>query len=168
MEFFNAGGPAAAELSWSSASTPKQIIPVGSFSIVSLPANLDTPGPSVTVVGGGTLALDGTTGSWNLAGGRIRGGTVTASNGAELVFTSSAGTLDGVTAASDLDLASNNDANVQIVDGLTLNATAWLGNAAGTTFGQMFFNATGTLGGTGAWCSARAATTRSAWVTGPP
>ena len=38
---------------------------------------------------------------------------------------------------------------MHIVDGLTLNATAWLGNAAGTTFGQMFFDATETLGGTG-------------------
>ena len=47
-------------------------------------------------------------------------------------------------------MATNNNANVHIVDGLTLNnATVWLGNAAGTTYGQMYFDTTETLGGTG-------------------
>ena len=41
-------------------------------------------------------------GTWS--GGTIKGGTLTRSGGAELVFTASGGTLDGVTAASDLDL----------------------------------------------------------------
>ena len=79
-----------------------------------------------------------------------RGGTISESGGAELVFTSSGGTLDGVTANADLDLASNNSANVHIVNGLTLNnATVRLGNAAGSTYGQMYFDTTETLGGTG-------------------
>ena len=67
-----------------------------------------------------------------------------------VVFTASGGTLDGVTANGDLDLATNNAANVHIVNGLTLdNATVRLGNAAGTTYGQMYFDSTETLGGTG-------------------
>ena len=36
------------------------------------------------------------------------------------------------------------------VNGLTLNnATVYLGNAAGSTYGQMYFDSTETLGGTG-------------------
>ena len=86
---------------------------------------------------GTTLALDATTGSWNLLGGTINGGTLSESGGSELVFTSSGGTLDGVTADSDLDLASNNDAYAYVKNGLTLNnATVLLGNAAGTTYGE--------------------------------
>ena len=55
-----------------------------------------------------------------------------------------------MTANGDLDLATINAANVQIVNGLTLgNATVRLGNAAGTTYGQMYFDSTETLGGSG-------------------
>jgi RHS repeat-associated protein len=98
---------------------------------------------------GTTLALDATTGSWNLASGALKNGTLSEAGGAELVFTPSGGTLDGVTADSDLDLTATG-ANVHIVDGLTLNnATVWLGNASGPTYGQMFFDNTETLGGTG-------------------
>ena len=99
---------------------------------------------------GTTLALTTTTGSWNLAGGTLNGGTLTESGGAELVFTSSGGTLDGVTAAGNLDLASNNNANAYVKDGLTLNnATVLLGNAAGTTYGYLYFQGTQTPGGHG-------------------
>ena len=118
-------------------------------------ANFSRSGGTVNLTGtldntGTTLALGATTGSWNLAGGTLTGGTLSESGGAELVFTSSGVTLDGVTADSDLDLATNNNANVHIVDGLTLSdATVYLGNAAGSTYGQMFFDTTETLGGTG-------------------
>jgi hypothetical protein len=97
-----------------------------------------------------TLTLDATTGSWTLAGGTIVGGTYTASGGAGLVFTNSGGTLDGLTADSNLDLSTNSGANVNIVHGLTLShTTIYLGNAAGTTYGDLIVNGGGTLGGTG-------------------
>ena len=153
VDYQEDSGSANVHVDWSSASTPKQAIPAGCLYVpsgvgASLSANI--PGPNVTVIGGSTLALDATTGSWNLVGGTIRGGAVSESGGAELVFTSSGGTLDGVTANSDLDLASNNNANVHIVDGLTLNnATVYVGNATGTTYGEMFFDTTEALGGAG-------------------
>jgi hypothetical protein len=96
------------------------------------------------------LVLNGNTGSWNLSGGTLRGGTYSASGGAELVFTSQGGTLDGVTAASDLDLASESGASATITDGLTLQkATVHLGNAAGSTYGSLNFPGSQTVGGTG-------------------
>jgi hypothetical protein len=97
---------------------------------------------------GQTLALDATTGSWVLAsGGTIKNGTVRMGGGAELI--AAGGTLDGVTLACDLDLRANG-ASVHILDGLTLNGvTVWLGNGAGTTAGQMYFDNSERLGGTG-------------------
>ena len=44
---------------------------------------------------GTTLAFTAATGSWNLVGGTITGGTVTETGGAELTFTNSGGTLAG-------------------------------------------------------------------------
>src|SRR5260370_42617189 len=52
-------------------------------------------------------ALPISTGSWQLAGGTISGGTVTGAGGAQLVLTNSGGTLSGVTLSIDLDGASN-------------------------------------------------------------
>ena len=99
---------------------------------------------------GATLAFTASTGSWIFLGGSITGGTVTEAGGGELTFTSSGGTLSGVTFDDDLDLASINVANATVTGGLTLdNATVFVGNAAGSTYGQLFFNATETLGGTG-------------------
>ena len=75
---------------------------------------------------------------------------MTETGGAELTFTNSGGTLAGVTFNNNLDLASVNGANATITGGLTLNgATVDLGNAAGSTYGQLYFNGTQTLGGTG-------------------
>ena len=111
---------------------------------------------------GTTLALNATTGSWNLVGGTLEGGTLSESGGAELVFTSSGGTLDGVTTDSDLDLASNAYAYATIKDGLTLNnATVYLGNASGTTSGLSTFQARRPWAARGPCCSARAAATAS-------
>ena len=97
-----------------------------------------------------TLALDAATGSWNLLGGTISGGTVTEAAGAELAFTTSGGTLAGVTFDNNLDLTSVSDANATVTGGLTLDgATVYLGNVAGSTYGYLYFNGTQTLGGTG-------------------
>jgi hypothetical protein len=98
---------------------------------------------------GATLTLDASTGSWNVRGGMVKGGTYSAVDGAALRFTNSSGTLDGVTWNGDLDLATNPGATVHGVNGLTLNGTAWLGNAAGSTSGGLYFRGTQTLDGTG-------------------
>ena len=116
---------------------------------------LNGSGDSVNLVGtlnnaGATLALNAATGSWNLLGGTLLGGTLSEADGAGLAFTSSGGTLDGVTAAGNLDLASNSYSYAYVADGLTLdNATVFLGNASGTTSGSLDFSGTETLGGEG-------------------
>ncbi len=126
----------------------------GSFTLAGL-GSFTPSGATVNLTGtlnntGTTLAFTAATESWNLLGGTISGGTVTEAGGAELVFTNYGGTLAGVTFDNDLDLASVNDANATITDGLTLDgATVDLGNAAGSTYGQLDFDGTQTLGGTG-------------------
>ena len=130
-------------------------------STVNLDGTFTVPGlgsftPSETTVNltgtvnntGTTLALSAATGSWNLEGGAINGGTVTEADGAELMFTNS-GTLNGVAFDNNLDLATNSVA-VAIDGGLTLDdANVYLGNTAGSTYGQLDFYGTQTLGGTG-------------------
>ena len=127
----------------------------GDFTLAALGSFARTGG-TVNLTGtvdnaGTTLAFTATTGSWNLLGGSFTGGTVTEAGGAELTFTSSGGTLAGVTFDNDLDLATDNDANATVTGGLTLadGATVFVGNAAGSTYGQLFFGTTETLGGTG-------------------
>ena len=57
--------------------------------------------------------------------------------------------MDGVTANADLDLATNTSQAV-VKNGLTLNnSTIRLGNGAGSTNGDLFFDGTQSLGGTG-------------------
>src|SRR5207244_3611052 len=68
---------------------------------------------------GSALGLNSSTGSWNLLGGILKGGTYSATGGAALIFTTSGGTLDGITAASDLNLAQPG-AQVTVQHGLTL------------------------------------------------
>ena len=126
----------------------------GSFTVAAL-GSFQRSGSTVNLTGtlsntGTTLALTAATGSWNLLGGTINGGTVSEAGGAELAFTTSGGTLAGVSFDNNLDLASVNDANATVTGGLTLNgATMELGNAAGSTYGQLYFNGTQTLAGTG-------------------
>ncbi len=74
---------------WSSPSTPHQVIPASALfmpesGVGILPSNV--AGPVVTGTGINTLALDDTTGSWNLAGGDIRGGTVTTSGACRIEY----------------------------------------------------------------------------------
>jgi RHS repeat-associated protein len=86
-----------------------------------------------------TLAVDA--GPWQLAGGTIRGGTVSGVGG--LVLTGGGGTLDGVTVNGNLDLTGQN-ARASVLNGLTLNGTATLGYD-----GRLYFAGTQTLGGAG-------------------
>ena len=106
-------------------------------------ATVDLTGGSLTIVGILTVGND-----FRLSGGTLSGATVQNGPGGNgIQFTSAGGTLDGVTAASDLDLASNSGANVSVLDGLTLdNSTIYIGDAAGATYGQMYFDATESLG----------------------
>src|SRR5262249_4207504 len=92
---------------------------------VSLGATLD--------LAGGTLNLDAASGSWSLLGGTIQNGPITEHNGALLVGTSSGGVLRGVTVNGDLDLSRQYYSSLSIFDGLTLNGTLYLGDAAGST-----------------------------------
>src|SRR5206468_12590681 len=102
------------------------------FTLASL-GTFTRSGGTVNVTGtlnnaGTTLALDATTGSWNLAGGTVSGGTVALqAGGPQLVMTSAGGTLaGGVTINGNLDLTASG-ANVSVTGGLTLNGTATLG-----------------------------------------
>ena len=101
-----------------------------------------------TITGG--LTLDTTTGSWTLSGGTVQGGSYRASGEARLVFTTSGGTLDGLTAERDLDLATTSG-YATVTNGLTLapGTMVLLGNAAGTTYGSLNFSGNQTLGGSG-------------------
>jgi hypothetical protein len=126
----------------------------GSFSLAGLGSFQRSSG-TVNLVGvldanASGLVLNSTTGSWNLLGGTLKGGTYSASGGAELIFTDRGGALVGVTAASDLDLTNYNNANASIYNGLTLQkVTIHLGNVVGSTYGGLTFNGNQTLGGTG-------------------
>jgi hypothetical protein len=126
----------------------------GDFTLAAL-GSFARSGGTVNLTGtldntGTTLALTAATGSWDLLGGTLKGGTVTEAGGAELAFTTSGGTLAGVTFNNDLDLASVYGANATVTGGLTLHAaTVHLGNAAGSTYGALDFNGTQALGGTG-------------------
>ncbi|HWB10108.1 MAG TPA: DUF4214 domain-containing protein [Pirellulales bacterium] len=124
----------------------------GSFTTAGI-GTMTRHGGTVNVSGtldntGSSLVLDDTTGSWRLLGGTIKGGTYVSSLGAELVFTTSGGTLDGLVANGDLDFTQDFGDSVTIVDGLTLNGTATFGSAA-LHYGQMTFSGSQTLGGTG-------------------
>jgi hypothetical protein len=78
-----------------------------------------------------TVQVDNT---FTLKGGTLVHATILPGSGGQgITFTNSGGTLDGVTAASDLDLATNNS-YLYVKNGLTLdNATVRLDNASGTT-----------------------------------
>jgi len=130
----------------------------GSFTTADT-AGLMRSGGTLNIVGvlnnsGTTLGFTPTTGSWNLAGGTIAGGTINDSGGASLVIgpslTGNQGTLSGVTIplGSTLD-ASTYNAGLIVTGGLTLNGTLDLGAANGSTTGTLYFEGTGTLGGTG-------------------
>ena len=102
---------------------------------------------------GATLALTPSTGSWNLAGGTITGGAIADTPGVLLILTSLNGNgsaLSGVTiaAGSTFD-ASENDAQVGVIGGLTLNGTIDLGSANGNVIDTLLFQGSQTLAGTG-------------------
>ncbi len=82
----------------------------GTFTLAGL-GNLQRSGGTVSITGmlnnSNELRLDATTGSWQLDGGTIRGGTVTTADGAALLLTNHGGTFDGVTLNTDLQITNN-------------------------------------------------------------
>ena len=106
------------------------------------------------------LTLNASTGSWFLHTGTVMGGTISESGGAELAFTNFGGVLkNGVTFNGDMDLDAGLNAALQgspqlrVIGGMTLNGTMYLGNAASSAFGDVYFgdnlNAPGSLVGNG-------------------
>jgi Malectin domain len=129
----------------------------GSFTTAGL-GTLNQSANTINLIGkfdntGTTLALTPATGSWNLLGGTLTNGTLTESGGAELVFTVSGGTLDGVTVDGNLDLtgtfAGYQSPSANLANDVVLDGTAYLGNATGSTGGELFFNNNAILSGTG-------------------
>ena len=123
----------------------------GTFTLAGL-GTFDGTGGTIRITGtldnsGATLALSGTTGSLTLAsGGTIKGGTVAASGGAELV--PAGGTLDGVRLNADVTIGNNQSLTVK--NGLELNGTLTLAvGSSGSDMASLNFNGTQTLLGTG-------------------
>lgn len=100
---------------------------------------------------GGTLSVATTlqgNSTFNFSGGTLAGATVAAGTTIRGTSAGSA-TLSGVTLNGVLDVSGVSTATVSVRDGLTLNGTALVGNAAGTIAGRIFFTNTQTIGGTG-------------------
>jgi RHS repeat-associated protein len=98
----------------------------------------------------GTLALDAGTGSWQLAGGTITGGTITTAGGAALRAVTTTfnvySTLAGVRLAGTFNLVpAGFGALVHVTSGLTLNG----GGVNISGGGQLIFTGTQILGGNG-------------------
>ena len=103
-----------------------------------------------TLTNSTNLALNNTTGSWQLDGGTVAGGTVTTAGTAELVGTGGGGTLAGVTLAGILDMnnggLNNSSSKFTVTGGLTLdNVVINMGFSSNMTFA----GGSQTLGGTG-------------------
>ncbi len=91
---------------------------------------------------GSVLALNASTGSWNLVGGTVKGGTLSASDGAALILSvGNSGTFDGVTLASDFGTGVG---TLTVKNGLTLT-----NNANVAVEGLSFLSGAQTLGGSG-------------------
>ena len=87
---------------------------------------------------GKTIVADVDTGSLNLSGGWIHGGSIVLSNDVRLVIGSL--TLDGVTVSGDIDVGNQiNQAALIITNGLTLNGTAYVGNPTSQSYGSLAF-----------------------------
>jgi hypothetical protein len=126
----------------------------GTFALASL-GTLTRTGGTVNLTGtldntNSTLALDATTGPWQLSGGTILGGTVTTAGANTLIGTTNGGKLSGVTLAGTLDLGTNSGSFATVAGGLTLDGgTVLIGSDTGN-YGRLEFDGGNqTLGGTG-------------------
>ncbi len=97
---------------------------------------------------GRTIVADAATGSLNLTGGSIRGGTIATMDGAAVVIHSA--TLDGVTVNGILDVGNAvSQSLLAVTNGLTLNGTMLVGNPTNSSWGGVGFWGSQTLGGSG-------------------
>ncbi|MCX6874731.1 MAG: choice-of-anchor D domain-containing protein, partial [Verrucomicrobia bacterium] len=98
---------------------------------------------------GSTFALTAMTGDWTLDGGRITGGTITRTGGANLLFSGNGSNrLDGATLSGDLLLDQPGAGHVvRLQNGATFTGDAYLGNDDGSP-GGLGYEQTGTLGST--------------------
>ena len=95
---------------------------------------------------GNTFLADATTGSLNLSGGWIHGGTIQLSNDVRLVIGNV--TLDGVVVNGSLDVGNQiSGAILTVTNGLTLNGTAFVGNPTSQSYGNIAFGGTQVLDG---------------------
>ncbi|HVK08457.1 MAG TPA: hypothetical protein VM597_06730, partial [Gemmataceae bacterium] len=151
-------------LSWSNAGLLN--LPGGTFhwggtfptASVNAPGRFTRSGGTVNITGtlnnsGSTLTLDAaTTGVWNLAGGRILGGTVVNPVAANLnVAINNTNTFDGITipAGSTIDVGATANAYLNVANGLTVDGTLLLGRTDGTAAATVAYTTTQTLGGSG-------------------
>ena len=108
----------------------------GDFTLMTL-GSFTRSGGTVFLTGnlqnaGQTLALDAATGSWNLDGGSIVGGTVTGADGAGLALANlDTGTLDGV--VLNADLTQGDRSRLIVLNGLELGGTLTLNTAQNST-----------------------------------
>ncbi len=128
----------------------------GSFNATAGIGTFSTSASTVNVIGtitntGNTLTLNGTTGPWRLAGGTINNGVLVETAGANLVTTTSGGTLNSVAITGDLVL-NVTDARVLITGTTSFSAARLSGSntilqiAPGYTLNSMVVSE-GTAGG---------------------
>jgi hypothetical protein len=115
---------------------------------------VETPGGSLNTGyldnTGQTIVADAATGSLELGGGWIHGGTLRLTNSARLVVGSQNLVLDGVTVNGNLDVGSAvNGVMLTVTNGLTLNGIAYVGSPGNGNYGSIAFLGSQTLGGNG-------------------
>ncbi len=132
---------------WHNAGTINQtdstVILGGTFTMADL-GTVNRTGGTTTLIGvldlgGGTLALDAATGSWQIEGGTLKNGTLTQADGAKLTFSRNGqNTLDKIHVEGDLE----SNGGIVVRNGLTLTGNVIL-NSTGITFAgtQTFDNA---------------------------
>ena len=97
---------------------------------------------------GDILELDGVTGSVVLDAGTILGGTVAQGvDGARVIYQGVYGKLDGVVMDADMIIGEAASTYLNILNGLTLNGTAYVG--WGGNYGRLSFTGSQTVAGTG-------------------
>lgn len=130
----------------------------GHVTLSPLMSDLPTTALGAIHVNGGTFSLGGTllndgsvlivdapSGTWELSGATIVGGAVIATTGSKLSVSTAGARLDGVLLNAELSIVGDNaPAIVDVVHGLTLNATATIGD-----YGFLNFDGTQTFAGTG-------------------
>jgi len=120
----------------------------GTFSSAGF-GTLDRDGGTINLTGvfditsGFTLST--ATGNWRMVGGTIKDGTLNSADGAKIIHTSSSGTLNNVVMNADMDMTASS-AQVNAINGLTLNGVATLGTNAALYFpvsGEVALDGTG-------------------------